>query len=337
MRETLPMDNLAKLYIDEVVSRHGVPLSIVSDHDSRWDSHLPLVEFAYNNNYHSSIGMAPFEALYGWKCRTPVCCLVAGEKQFTGSKIVQETTDKVKSIRERLKAAQYRQKSYADKKKRPMEFQVGDRVMLKVSPWKGIIRFGEQEVESPFPWTIHVDKGNRCVEEPDAILEKKSKKLRHKEVTMVKVQWKHHHGANVTWEAEDDMKRRYPHLYGHQVNLWFGCHPNNNIQADESRTKRRHEWTCGKEIIDSGNRCMVRALCSPTLTGDVNGSPTWMSLIVVIVDQIEERVDSKGRNELLEKEVDFQRREDWELKSSEKIYTNRGSGKIGVDKGKGSA
>ncbi|KAI3672735.1 hypothetical protein L6452_38833 [Arctium lappa] len=246
MCETLPMDKLGKLYIDEVVSRHGIPLSIVSDRDSR---------------YHSSIGMAPFEALYGRKCRTPVYWLEAGEKQFAGPEIVQETTDKVKSIRERLKAAQDRQKSYADKKRRAMEFQVGDRVLLKVSPWKGIIRFGKRgklsphflgpfkvlkrvglqayqlelppelsrihntflicylrkclaEEESVIPLTeLTVDEGNRCVEEPDAILEKKTKKLCRKEVTMVKVQWKHHKGANVTWGAEEDMKRRYPHLF----------------------------------------------------------------------------------------------------------------------------
>ncbi|KAI3677803.1 hypothetical protein L6452_37073 [Arctium lappa] len=105
MCETLPMDKLAKIYIDEVISRNGVPLSIVSDRDSRWDSHLPLVEFAYNNTYHSSIGMASLEALYGRKCRTPVCWLEAGEKQFPIPEIVQETTEKVRGIRDRLKAA----------------------------------------------------------------------------------------------------------------------------------------------------------------------------------------------------------------------------------------
>ncbi|KAI3718922.1 hypothetical protein L6452_19807 [Arctium lappa] len=109
MHETLPMDKLAKLYIDEVVSSHGIPLSIVTvedmlrscviDFGGSWDSHLPLVEFVYNNSYHSIIGMAPFEALYGRKCRTPVCWLEAGEKQFAGPEIVQETTDKLKVIR----------------------------------------------------------------------------------------------------------------------------------------------------------------------------------------------------------------------------------------------
>ncbi|KAI3665139.1 hypothetical protein L6452_43759 [Arctium lappa] len=256
------MDKLAKIYIDEMVSCHGVLLSIVSDwyswftskfwdgqqkelgtrvklsmtchpqtddrsdrmiqtledmlrsyvidFEGNWDSHLPPVEFTYNNIYHSSIGMAPFEALYGRKCRTP------------------ETADKVKGIRVRLRAARDRQKSYANKKRRPIEFQVGERDMLKVSPWKGIIRFGKRRNLSPRflgPFTIleriglqayrclakkdsiiqlteiRVDNGNRCVEELEANLESKTKKLRNKDVTMVKVQWRHHRGANVTWES----------------------------------------------------------------------------------------------------------------------------------------
>lgn len=98
--------------------------SCAIDFSGSWDTHLPLVEFAYNNSYHSSIGMAPFEALYGRKCRAPVCWLEAGEKQFAGPEIVQQTTDKVKIIRGRLKAAQDRQKSYADKKRCPIEFPI---------------------------------------------------------------------------------------------------------------------------------------------------------------------------------------------------------------------
>ncbi|KAJ9539056.1 hypothetical protein OSB04_031789 [Centaurea solstitialis] len=157
-------------------------------------------EFAYNNSLHSCIGMAPFEPLYGRKCRTPTCWLEAGEKQFAGPEIIQETADKVKGIRERLKAAQDRQKSYGDKKRRPIDFQVGERCLA--------------EEESVIPVSeIRVDTGNRCIEDPEAILESKTKKLRHKEVTMVKVQWKYHRGANVTWEAEEDMKRRYPQLF----------------------------------------------------------------------------------------------------------------------------
>ena len=80
----------------------------------QWDEYLPLCEFAYNNSYHSSIGMAPFEALYGRRCRTPICWEEVGERSFHGPTIVGETSDKVKLIQERLKVAQSRQKSYAD-------------------------------------------------------------------------------------------------------------------------------------------------------------------------------------------------------------------------------
>ncbi|KAI3505152.1 hypothetical protein L1887_27074 [Cichorium endivia] len=313
IKETWPIDRLAKLYTDEIVCRHGVPLSILSDRDTRftskfweglqrelgtrvnlstsyhpqtdgqsertiqtlgdmlrscaidfsgsWDIHLPLVEFSYNNSYHSSIGMAPFEALYGRKCRTPVCWVEAGEKQFAGPEIVQQTTDKVKVIWERLKSAQDRQKSYADKKRRPIEFQVGDKVMLKVSPWKGVIRFGKRgklsprflgpfkvlerigsqayqldlppelqgihntfhvcylrkclaEEENVIPLSdIQVNDEVRYTEEPVSILDRKTKKLRQKEVGLVKIQWKHRGGANMTWEPENEMRRRYPHLF----------------------------------------------------------------------------------------------------------------------------
>jgi len=201
MKETFKMEQLAKLYVDRIVSLHGVPLSIVSDRDSRftshfwksfqiamgtrlnlstayhpqtdgqsertiqtledmlracvidyggnWDEHLPLVEFSYNNSYHTSINAAPFEALYGRKCRTPVYWAEVGEKPLSGPDIVQETTDKVIQVKERLKAARDRQKSYADNRRRPLEFQVGDKVLLKVSPWKGVIRFDKKGKLSP--------------------------------------------------------------------------------------------------------------------------------------------------------------------------------------------
>lgn len=201
VRESYSMDKWAQIYIDEIIARHGVPLKVVSDRDSRftskfwaglqrelgtrvalstayhpqtdgqsertiqtledmlracilefggsWDMHLPLVEFSYNNSYHSTIGMAPFEALYGRKCRTPLCWRETGEKVLAGPELVQITHDKIQIIRERMKAAQDRQKSYADKRRRPIEFTVGDMVMLKVSPWKGIIRFGKQGKLSP--------------------------------------------------------------------------------------------------------------------------------------------------------------------------------------------
>ena len=102
-----------------------------------WDRHLPLMEFAYNNTYQSSIEMAPYEALYGRKCRTPLCWDEVGERKLLGPEIVQVTTDNVKVIRDRLKIAQDRQKSYADNQRRDLKFQVGDQVFLRISPWKG--------------------------------------------------------------------------------------------------------------------------------------------------------------------------------------------------------
>ncbi|GKB12591.1 reverse transcriptase domain-containing protein [Tanacetum coccineum] len=182
------METLTRLYIKEIVSRHGVPISIISDRDShftsrfwqslqnalgtqldmstayhpetdgqskrtiqtledilracvidfgkkqRWDKHLPLVEFSYNNSYHASIKAAPFEALYGRKCRSPVCWAEVGDSQLTGPEIIQETTKKIVQIRQRLQAARDRQRSYTNVMRKPLEFQVGIRVMLKVSP-----------------------------------------------------------------------------------------------------------------------------------------------------------------------------------------------------------
>ncbi|GKG25211.1 reverse transcriptase domain-containing protein, partial [Tanacetum coccineum] len=153
MRETNPIEKLARMYIKEVVTRHGIPVSIICDRDPRfalnfwrslqkdlgtnfdmstayhpqtdgksertiqtlkdmlrtcvfdfgkgWVNHLPLVEFSYNNSYHASIKAAPFEALYGWKCRSPVCWDEVGEVQLTGPKIVQETTEKIVQIKQR--------------------------------------------------------------------------------------------------------------------------------------------------------------------------------------------------------------------------------------------
>ncbi|GKA61415.1 putative reverse transcriptase domain-containing protein, partial [Tanacetum coccineum] len=121
----------------------------VIDFGKGWVKHLPLAEFSYNNSYHASIKAAPYEALYGRKCRSPVCWAEVGEAQLTGPELIQETTEKVVLIKQRMQAAQDRQKSYADRKRKPMEFEVGDRVMLKVSPWKGVVRFGKRGKLNP--------------------------------------------------------------------------------------------------------------------------------------------------------------------------------------------
>ena len=312
--ETASLTKLAQLYINEIVSRHGVPLSIVSDRDPRfasefwqslqqnlgtrvnlstayhpqtdgqsertiqtledmlracileyggsWDSHLPLIEFAYNNSYHSSIGMPPYEMLYGRRCRTPTCWLEAGEKLFAGPEIVKITNEKLNVAREKLKAARDRQKMYADPRRRPVKFEVGELVYLKVSPWKGVIRFGkrgklapryigpfrirevvnDQAISLDLPEElagihdtfnicyirkckvddetllvplkdIKVDMSKRLVEEPVKIRDRKTAKLRRKEIPMVLVEWKHSLGSNLSWETEADMKSRYPNLF----------------------------------------------------------------------------------------------------------------------------
>ena len=95
---------------------------------------MPLAKFAYNNSYRSSIGMAPFEALYGRKCRSPICRADVGDGPLLGPEIVYETIEKVKLIQQRLKTAQSRQKSYADVRRRDREYDVGDHVFVNVTP-----------------------------------------------------------------------------------------------------------------------------------------------------------------------------------------------------------
>ncbi|GJR12274.1 putative reverse transcriptase domain-containing protein [Tanacetum coccineum] len=121
----------------------------ILDFEGSWDVHLPLVEFSYNNNYHSSVRCAPFEALYGRKCHSPIMWAEVGEGQLIGPDLVQETTNKILQIKDRLKVAHDRQKSYADKRRKPLDFSVGDFVLLKVSPWKGVVCFRKKGKLAP--------------------------------------------------------------------------------------------------------------------------------------------------------------------------------------------
>nr|GEV15134.1 reverse transcriptase domain-containing protein [Tanacetum cinerariifolium] len=130
MHEDYKMDRLARLYLNEIVARQDV--------------YLPLVEFSYNNSYHYSVRCAPCEALYGRKCRSPIMWAEVGEGQLIRPELVQETTDKISQIKDRLKDVRDRQKSYADKRRNPLEFSVGDYVLLKVAPWKGVVRIGKK-------------------------------------------------------------------------------------------------------------------------------------------------------------------------------------------------
>ncbi|KAI3797676.1 hypothetical protein L1987_32938 [Smallanthus sonchifolius] len=317
IREDYKVEKLARIYIDEIVSRHGVPLNIISDRDARftsrfwqslqkalgtrldlstayhpqtdgqtertiqtledmlracvidfggnWDSHLTLIEFSYNNSYHTSIDMAPFEALYGRKCRSPICWNEIGEAQITGPELIQETSDKIIQIRDNIRVARSRQKSYADKRRKPLEFQVGDLVLLKVSPWKGVIHFGKKgklapRYVGPFKIlerfgkvayklelppslgsvhpTFHVSNLKKCladenlhipfddvridetmhfVEKPVEIMDREIKQLKRSRIPIVKIRWESKRGPEFTWEREDQMKLKYPHLFAEAI------------------------------------------------------------------------------------------------------------------------
>ena len=110
---------------------------------------MDLIEFSYNNSHHASIGMAPFEALYGRKCRSPVCWSDINETMVLGPEMIEDMVKQVKLIQEKIKAAQDRQKSFADLKRRDEEYQVGEKVLLKISPMKGVMRFGKKGKLSP--------------------------------------------------------------------------------------------------------------------------------------------------------------------------------------------
>ena len=212
------------------------------------------MEFASSNSYPASIGMAPYETLYGRKCRTPVCWDEVGERKLVGPEIVQMTCDKIKVIRDRLKIAQDRQKSYADNRRRDLEFEVGDMVFLRISPWKGVLRFGKRGKLSPRyigPYRIverigevayrlelpsdldrihdvfHVsmlrkyipDPSHVLTEQPVQILDRREQVLRNKTIPLVKVLWRSHTVEEATWEHEEQMKRHYPHLFDAGTNV----------------------------------------------------------------------------------------------------------------------
>ncbi|GKE25993.1 putative reverse transcriptase domain-containing protein [Tanacetum coccineum] len=277
-------DKLTRQYLKEVVSRHRVPVSIISDRDSKftyhfwkslnealgtqldmstaylpqtdgqsertiqtledmlracvidfgkgWDRHLPLVEFSYNNN-----------------------------AQLTSPEIVHETTKKIIQIKKQIQAARDRQKSYTDRRRKPLEFEVGDKVMLKVSPWKGVIRFGKRRKLNPryigpfkildrvgtlayrlelpeqlsrIHSTFHVSNLKKClvdeplaipldeiqiddklnfIKEPVEIMDREVKWLKQSHIPIVKVYWNSIRGPEFTWEREDQMKKKYSHLF----------------------------------------------------------------------------------------------------------------------------
>nr|GFC19673.1 reverse transcriptase domain-containing protein [Tanacetum cinerariifolium] len=162
------------------------------------------------DGYHTSIKCAPFKDLYGGKCRSHVIWTEVGESQLIGPGIVQETIEKIIQIKERLKTARSRQKSYANKRRKPLEFKVGDRVLLKVSPWNGVIF-------KCFLDEIEINENLHFVEEPIEIVERDVKKLKRRRIPLVKVRWNSRQGAEYTWEREDQFRKKHPHLFTEPV------------------------------------------------------------------------------------------------------------------------
>nr|GEY49142.1 putative reverse transcriptase domain, ribonuclease H-like domain, aspartic peptidase domain protein [Tanacetum cinerariifolium] len=147
----------------------------VIDFGKGWVKHLPLAEFSYNNSYHASIKAKPYEALYGRKCRSPVCWAEVGESQLIGPELNQETTTKIVLIKQRMQAAQDRQKSYADRKRKPMEFKIGDRVLLR--PFKVLAKVGKVAYKLELPQelsrvhhTFHVSNLKKCYSDEPLVM-----------------------------------------------------------------------------------------------------------------------------------------------------------------------
>ncbi|GKB55639.1 putative reverse transcriptase domain-containing protein [Tanacetum coccineum] len=259
IRETDSMKTLTRLYIKEIVSRHGVPISIISDRDRHFTSRFwQSMQSALGTQldmstvyhpetdgqsertiqtlediYHASIKATLFEELYGRKYRSPVCWAEVGHVQLTGPEIIHETTKKIVQIRQRLQAARDRQRSYANIRRKPLEFQVGDHVMLKVvGPVAYKLELPEElsNVHSTFYVSnlkkclsdesliilmkeLRLDDKLNFMEEPIEIMDREVKQLRQSRIPIVKVRWNSKRGPEFTWEREDQIRAKYPHLF----------------------------------------------------------------------------------------------------------------------------
>ncbi|KAK9075551.1 hypothetical protein SSX86_003876 [Deinandra increscens subsp. villosa] len=292
MKETNNMDKLTKLYIDRIVARHGVPKTIISDRDPRFTSRLWQsmqealgTRLDMSTAYHPQTDGQTERTIQTLEDMLRACVLDFGKDWEAHLPLVSPTTTVIirasvlhllklfmaenvdrpcvgpKRIRKRIAAARDRQKSYADKRRKPLKFEVGDKVLLKVSPWKGVIRFGKRGKLNPRyigPFEIigevgpvayrlqlpaeldgvhnvfHVSNLKKClaedteiipleeleidehlrfIEQPVEIMGREEKALKRSKIPIVKVRWNSRHGPEYTWEREDQMKKKYPHLF----------------------------------------------------------------------------------------------------------------------------
>nr|GEW24526.1 putative reverse transcriptase domain-containing protein [Tanacetum cinerariifolium] len=215
MREDDTLEKLTRQYLNEVVSKHGVPVSIILDCDGKFTSHFWKsfnkalgtrldMNTAYHPEtdcqsertiqtlediYHTSIKTASFEAFYRRKCRSPIYWVEVGDRQLTGLEIIHETTKKIVQIKSRIQAARDRQKSYVDNK-----------------------CMANEPLDIPFE-EIQVDDKLNFIKEPVEITDREVKRLKQSRISIVKVRWNSRRDLEFTWEHEDQMQKKYPHLF----------------------------------------------------------------------------------------------------------------------------
>ncbi|GJW41712.1 putative reverse transcriptase domain-containing protein [Tanacetum coccineum] len=246
------MEKLTRQYLKEVVSRHGVPVSIISDRDSKFTSYLWKslnealgTQLDMSTAYHpqtdgqSERTIQTLEDMLracvmdfgkGWDRHLPLA--EVGDAQLTGPEIVHETTEKIIQIKKRIQAARDRQKSYVDRRRKPLEFEVGDKIITKVGTLAYRLELPEQlsRVHSTFHVSnlkkcfvdeplaipldeIQIDDKLHFIEEPVEIMDREVKRLKQSRIPIVKVRWNSRRGPEFTWEREDQMKKKYPHLF----------------------------------------------------------------------------------------------------------------------------
>ncbi|GJU54885.1 putative reverse transcriptase domain-containing protein [Tanacetum coccineum] len=257
IRENDPLDTLARLFLNRIVARHGILVSIIYDRDGRftsnlwksfqkalgtdismgtvyhpktdgqskrtiqtlkdmicacvidfgkgWVKHLPLAEFSYNNSYYASIKAAPYEALYGQKCRSPMCWAEVGEAQLTGPELIQETTEKIGKLNPRY-VEPFRVLAKVGKVAYKLELP---QELSRVHHTFHVSNLKKCYADEPLVMSlegIHVDDKLQFVEEPVEIMEREIKRLKRSRIPLVKVRWNSRRGHEFTWEREDSFK-----------------------------------------------------------------------------------------------------------------------------------